>query len=349
MLNEISTDGSVAQLPQPANLSRTEIIDILFKALNSDDYEFTWIENKKQPYHGTFSDDSNDVDVYIYAWNITPADRKNPSEKRIQIQDGVDDIGINRPITKGQKTLLLGIYNSPSGEPLIAAWDPIPSRNHGQKSCYVQIEDVAKAISAGIYATKDKHGFSIYAMTPSFLRSYVHLLKENNALTAITRTRTPRDQIYRKEQSTRKKRAIRSVDNLREKISSLSETEQNTITKARIGQGYFKELLLNKYSCKCALCDITTQSVLIASHIKGWADSNNSEKLNENNGLLLCAHHDALFDKHLISFEDDGRLIVSPTLSPAEIASLNIAAIGPLKVTPEMLPYLAVHRSKLKR
>lgn len=107
MLNEISTDGSVAQLPQPANLSRTEIIDILFKALNSDDYEFTWIENKKQPYHGTFSDDSNDVDVYIYAWNITPADRKNPSEKRIQIQDGVDDIGINRPITKGQKPFCL--------------------------------------------------------------------------------------------------------------------------------------------------------------------------------------------------------------------------------------------------
>lgn len=349
MLNEISPTGSITLAPQPAELSKLDITSIIFQALNTDDYEFTWTNNTKQPYHGTFSDDSNDIDLYIYAWNITPADRDNPSEKRIQIRKSVNDVGINRPITKTEKTLLLGIYNSPAGEPIIAAWDPVPNRNHGQKSCYVQVEDLAKAISVGIYATKDKHGYSIYTMLPSFLSDYVHLLKENNALISITKTKTPRTQIKKKNKTSRKKRVIRSIENLKKKISNLSETEQQAITKVRIGQGYFKELLLDKYSCKCALCDIHTPQLLIASHIKAWSNSNDKEKLDENNGLLLCAHHDALFDKHLISFKNNGELVISPSISEEEYASLNINSIPSLSLTAEMIPYIEEHRSKLRR
>ena len=349
MLNEISSTGRVVRAMQPDELSKTDITTIIFQALNHDDYEFSWIDDKKQPYHGVFSDDSNDIDLYIYAWNITPADRNNPSEKRIQIRKSVNDIGINRPITKTQKTLLLGIYNAPTGEPIVAAWDPIPNRNHGQKSCYVQIEDLAKAITVGIYATKDKNGYSIYTMLPSFLGSYVQLLKENNALISITKSKTPGNQIKKKNANTRKKRVIRSVDRLKKKIANLSETEQQAITKVRIGQGYFKDLLLNKYSCKCALCNIHTPQLLIASHIKAWSESTNTEKLDENNGLLLCAHHDALFDKHLISFDNEGKVIVSPTLSIEEKAELQIDAISDISISSEMLPYLEVHRSKLKR
>jgi predicted restriction endonuclease len=88
--------------------------------------------------------------------------------------------------------------------------------------------------------------------------------------------------------------------------------------------------------------------MLIGSHIKRWKDSSDAEKLDENNGLLLCAHHDALFDKHLISFEDNGDLIVSTTLTASEQKELQIAAIPPILVSPGMKPYLAEHRSKLK-
>ena len=88
--------------------------------------------------------------------------------------------------------------------------------------------------------------------------------------------------------------------------------------------------------------------MLIGSHIKSWKDSSDAEKLDENNGLLLCAHHDALFDKHLISFKDNGDLIVSTTLNASERAELQIAAIPPITVTPGMKPYLADPRSKLK-
>ena len=90
--------------------------------------------------------------------------------------------------------------------------------------------------------------------------------------------------------------------------------------------------------------------MLIASHIKKWADcTNNAERLDENNGLLLCAHHDALFDKHLITFDEtSGNLIVSPTLSATEQTILDIASIPNITVTPQMAPYLTDHHSKLK-
>lgn len=121
------------------------------------------------------------------------------------------------------------------------------------------------------------------------------------------------------------------------------------MTKARVGQGYFRDLLINKYSCKCALCSISTKSMLTASHIKEWAASTDAEKLDENNGLLLCAHHDALFDKHLITFDNAGNVQISPTLTAQEQLDLGLTTLPNITVTPAMLPYLAVHQSKLRR
>lgn len=146
-----------------------------------------------------------------------------------------------------------------------------------------------------------------------------------------------------------KKRVLKSVQALKEKIASLSSAEQETVTKARVGQGYFRDLLINKYSCKCALCSISTKSMLTASHIKEWAASTDAEKLDENNGLLLCAHHDALFDKHLITFDNAGNVQISPTLTAQEQLDLGLTTLPSITVTPAMLPYLAVHQSKLRR
>ena len=92
-----------------------------------------------------------------------------------------------------------------------------------------------------------------------------------------------------------------------------------------------------------------TKSMLTASHIKEWAASTDAEKLDENNGLLLCAHHDALFDKHLITFDNAGNVQISPTLTAQEQLDLGLTTLPNITVTPAMLPYLAVHQSKLRR
>ena len=54
-------------------------------------------------------------------------------------------------------------------------------------------------------------------------------------------------------------------------------------------------------------------ALFVASHIKAFSDENTTdeEKYDINNGLLLCANADALFDKHLISVNENKELVFS--------------------------------------
>lgn len=89
--------------------------------------------------------------------------------------------------------------------------------------------------------------------------------------------------------------------------------ERETFIKTRVNQSVFRERLLNKYDC-CCLCKVGNPKFLIASHIKPWADSENDEKLDEDNGFLLCPNHDALFDSGYISFDENGTIMISEEL-----------------------------------
>nr|WP_253198306.1 HNH endonuclease signature motif containing protein [Clostridium sp. CF011] len=86
---------------------------------------------------------------------------------------------------------------------------------------------------------------------------------------------------------------IDSINNLLNKFKD--ETEREAIIKIRVGQGLFKNKLL-KNSCVCAICNLTIKELFIASHCKPWKESNNIERLDVNNGMLLCTGHDSLFD-----------------------------------------------------
>lgn len=76
----------------------------------------------------------------------------------------------------------------------------------------------------------------------------------------------------------------------------MDKTEKESIVKARIGQSIFKMALL-AVEMKCRLCGVSDERLLVASHIKPWSKSNHQERLDVNNGLLLCPNHDALFCK----------------------------------------------------
>lgn len=355
LYNQITATGAIAPGPNPAGPSKSDIHKIIFDTLNSDGFSFTW-NCSRQPYHGILdAGDSNPIDLYIYAWRIISGSRKTrPSEKRIEIRNAVDRTGFVRNITATQKTLLLGIYDSPHGTPIFAAWaadDPL-NANPKQRSVYVNVEDLQAAMVEGIHYCPNGDGDNIFTFLPEYLGDYIDLVVAGNKLlpsVKVTATSTLSSHVKKVTTAHKKARTIRSVDSILKSLSKVTATERNVIIKQRVGQGYFKELLLNRYSHKCALCGITTPSMLVASHIKSWAVSTDTEKLDENNGLLLCAHHDALFDKHLISFEDNGDLIISPTLSATEQADLQIAAIPSITVSVKMKPYLANHRSQLQK
>lgn len=93
-------------------------------------------------------------------------------------------------------------------------------------------------------------------------------------------------------------------------------TDREVRTKQRIGQSIFRVMLLELYGSKCCLTGIDIPEVLRASHIIPWAERANT-RLNPENGLCLSATYDAAFDKHLISFDEDYRLVLSPVLKEA--------------------------------
>jgi hypothetical protein len=128
--------------------------------------------------------------------------------------------------------------------------------------------------------------------------------------------------------------------------SDLTQTEKNQIIKARIGQGYFRRSLLNERPY-CPITLIDEPKLLIASHIKPWRVSDNRERLNYKNGILLTPTFDRLFDGGLISFRDDKSLIISPQFSDSNVSRLQLT---PNMVIPHLLiegreAFLAFHRN----
>ncbi len=91
-------------------------------------------------------------------------------------------------------------------------------------------------------------------------------------------------------------------------------TEKEVRAKRRVGQDIFRAILLDIYDSKCCLTGLEIPEVLRASHIIPWSECKDETRLDPANGLCLSATYDAAFDRHLISFDEDYRLILSPML-----------------------------------
>ena len=127
-----------------------------------------------------------------------------------------------------------------------------------------------------------------------------------------------------------------------------NETERKGLVTSRVGQGYYRQQILEKWNGRCAVTGIATRSVLIASHIVPWSESNAEERLDVNNGILLSPNFDAIFDKHLISFEDDGSILISPKISVEDRNALGLLDSIQIPVSDGMPSYLKRHREKFQ-
>lgn len=129
----------------------------------------------------------------------------------------------------------------------------------------------------------------------------------------------------------------------------LTVTEKQMLIKARIGQGMFRDGLIEKYEGKCVVTGIDKKRLLIASHIKPWAICDNNERIDTENGLLLCPNMDKLFDYGLITFMDDGKMNISSFVGKQNIERLHISKdmVVNLKASKRLLKYLEYHRDTL--
>jgi hypothetical protein len=126
----------------------------------------------------------------------------------------------------------------------------------------------------------------------------------------------------------------------------LTETQKSQIVLARVGQGAFRKKLIKHWG-KCSATDCLQIDILRASHIKPWSESSNSERLDVYNGLLLNPNLDALFDKGYVTFDDEGKILISPYLSDRDREILKCSADLRVKLSPQHFKYLAWHREHL--
>jgi hypothetical protein len=124
-------------------------------------------------------------------------------------------------------------------------------------------------------------------------------------------------------------------------------TEAERMVIQRIGQDVFRDALMDYWGSRCPLTGITESELLRASHIVPWADSTDEQRLDVYNGLLLSALWDAAFDGGLISFADDGAVLVSEQVGEATRAALGITSTSRLfRLRDRHRVNLAVHRQR---
>ena len=96
----------------------------------------------------------------------------------------------------------------------------------------------------------------------------------------------------------------------------ISNTEKEMIIKSRIGQGIFRDRIIQKYG-HCIITGINDNRLLLASHIKPWRSASNYER-------LLSPLYDKLFDIGLITFDDNMKILISNKLSCENVSRINI-------------------------
>lgn len=130
---------------------------------------------------------------------------------------------------------------------------------------------------------------------------------------------------------------------------NLGGTEVERLVRQRVGQQKFREAMLDYWGGACAVTAVALPEVLRASHAKPWAEcASDAERLDVFNGFLLVANLDALFDRFLISFDDDGGLLISPTLTDEVRSCLELHPGVALRwLSDPHRVYLAWHRLRL--
>jgi len=131
----------------------------------------------------------------------------------------------------------------------------------------------------------------------------------------------------------------------------LTQEEKRVLVKCRLGQSGYRKRLIEHWGA-CSITNSDCFDMLIASHVKPWSESNEQEKYDIFNGLLLTPNYDKLFDRYYISFDDEGNIMVSDKITDDNLKKLGISKTAKLnedKLSIEHIKYLKYHRNKFEK
>lgn len=125
---------------------------------------------------------------------------------------------------------------------------------------------------------------------------------------------------------------------------TLAPTEKSSYISARVGQGKYRKDLIGFWE-GCAVTGYRDVRLLVASHIKPWRASDNTERLDTYNGLLLLPNLDKAFDLGFITFSEQGKIVVSSQLE--DTGKLGIDSGMRVKLKEPHQSYMAYHRERV--
>ena len=161
------------------------------------------------------------------------------------------------------------------------------------------------------------------------------------------RENVPSEFAFRIETLSSETDAFKEVREHVAEYKTLSKTEQDQIIVSRLGQGNFRRNVIRLWG-SCSVTGLQNISLLHASHIKPWKDSDNEERLSPFNGLLLTPNYDFLFDRGYISFDSNGSVLISQRLSLFARRAFDVHDDMQLrKVFRENKEYLEFHQSEI--
>lgn len=278
----------------------------------------------------SLNDSLSHIFFYQYAWTMKYyqmlfpyyfpgmyADGKNPDKTLKTLDRAIEILGLEQPRGNGKR--------------LIKA---------GEVSLFIRRCDVNNIIFNDIYATQwgwDKP----YKVCPNAADNYAHRNiaagKPNTSHYNIPSGESER----KKKFAEQAKKIDDSVDELH-----LKGEDREAVVRVRTNQSEFRDRLLKRYG-KCCLCGVSDARFLVASHIKPWVDSEPEEKLDPDNGFLLCPNHDKLFDQGFISFEDDGTIKISSELTDIDKIFMNVNEKMKIELKGQNRKFLEYHRKHI--
>ena len=127
-----------------------------------------------------------------------------------------------------------------------------------------------------------------------------------------------------------------------------NETERAGLITSRVGQGAYRKRIIHRWEYQCAVTGFNKLEVLIASHIVPWSESTDQERLDVHNGILLSPTYDALFDRHLISFDNKGKILLSDSIDTKAFHKIGVSGSENIKNLSKYNDvYLDRHREEL--
>lgn len=141
------------------------------------------------------------------------------------------------------------------------------------------------------------------------------------------------------------------LEKYHKKASKIEEPIPSDIESviSKVGKGVYLKRIVHRWQYQCAVTGFNNLNLLVASNIEPWPEDDLPERQDIDNGILLSPVYDTLFEQHLISFKDSGKIILSDTIEQSAFKKLGISGNEVIKdLSKYNLIYLDKHRSRFE-